>query len=132
MASPEWLAQHLNDDDIVVVAVSRMGPADVKAYGKGHIPGALHWRWQEMLRDSAKRDFPTQVAFALRMAGQGISPDTTVVIYGEVILFGGDAWWDQFKDTETLCRMLQAGEHARARSWCIAACRTVPPSFTLH
>jgi len=93
LVSPEWLHERLHDENIVLVEVSGMGPADISAYGKGHLPGAVNWQWQETLWDAVKRDFPTPEVFAERMDSQGIGPQSMVVIYGEDIQFGSYAWW---------------------------------------
>jgi thiosulfate/3-mercaptopyruvate sulfurtransferase len=93
LVSPEWLAARQDDPDLCLIEVAGLRPEDLELYGKGHVPGAHSWRWQEMLWDSHTRDFPSPERFAQRLGEAGIDNDTTVVFYGEGLQFGVYAWW---------------------------------------
>lgn len=93
LVSPEWLAAHIDDPDTCLIEIAGLGQDEMQAYRAGHVPGAIGWKWKDMLWDPAMREFPSPDAFAGRLAESGIGNDTTVVFYGEDIQFGLYAWW---------------------------------------
>lgn len=93
LVDPAWLEAHRGDPKVRLIEIAGMGQDEMQAYGAGHIPGAVCWKWKEMLWDPYKRDFPSPEEFARRNARAGISNDTTVVFYGEGVQFGIYAWW---------------------------------------
>lgn len=84
LVSTEWLAEHLDHPDVVVVESDE----DVLLYHTGHIPGAVKVDWHADLNDSLTRDYLNAVAFAELMSAKGISRDSTVVFYGDNF-----NWW---------------------------------------
>lgn len=84
LVSTSWLAQHLNDDDVVVVESDE----DVLLYETGHIPGAVKIDWHTDLQDPVTRDYVDGEGFAELMSAKGISRDSTVVFYGD-----NYNWW---------------------------------------
>jgi thiosulfate/3-mercaptopyruvate sulfurtransferase len=84
LVSTEWLAQHLNDPDLVVVESDE----DTLLYHTGHIPGAIKIDWVADLNDPVMRDYLDAEQFARLMSKHGIRPDTTVVFYGDNF-----NWW---------------------------------------
>ena len=93
LVTPDWLAARGGDPDVRVIEIAGIGQDDLRAYKAGHVPGAVCWKWQEMLWDAHRRDFPSPEEFARRAAAAGIGNDTTVVFYGEDVQFGLYAWW---------------------------------------
>src|SRR4051812_30043138 len=93
LVDPAWLAEHLDDPNVVVIEIAGLGQEEMQAYRCGHVPGAFGWDWKKMLWDSHSRDFPAPDDFARRLGEAGISNDTTVVFYGEPVQFGIYAWW---------------------------------------
>jgi thiosulfate/3-mercaptopyruvate sulfurtransferase len=79
-----WLAEHLNDADIRIVESNE----DILLYGSGHIPNAVHIDWRADLNDPVQRDYIAPEAFAKLAARNGISPETTVIFYGDKA-----NWW---------------------------------------
>jgi thiosulfate/3-mercaptopyruvate sulfurtransferase len=79
-----WLADHLGDPGIVVVESDE----DVLLYEMGHIPGAVKIDWHTDLQDPVTRDYLDAEAFAELMAANGITPETTVIFYGD-----NHNWW---------------------------------------
>jgi len=79
-----WLQEHLNDPSIRIVESNE----DVLLYDTGHIPGAVHIDWRGDLQDNTIRDYITPERFAEVCARNGISPETTVVFYGDK-----SNWW---------------------------------------
>lgn len=93
LVSPAWLEAHLDDPKIIVIDIAGLGQEQMQAYKAGHIPGAVCWKWKEMLWDERARDFPAPDEFARRLGAAGIANDTLVVIYGAPMQFGVYAWW---------------------------------------
>jgi thiosulfate/3-mercaptopyruvate sulfurtransferase len=79
LVSTEWVEAHGNDARVRLVEVD----VDTKAYDEGHIPGAIAWNWPDQLCDTLRRDILPRDRFEELMGHSGISPDTTVVIYGD-------------------------------------------------
>ncbi|MEA3210399.1 MAG: thiosulfate/3-mercaptopyruvate sulfurtransferase [Chthoniobacter sp.] len=84
LVSTDWLADHLNEPGLRIVESNE----DVLLYDTGHIPGAVHIDWRQDLQDSLIRDYISPEAFAEVCAKNGISPDTTVLFYGDK-----SNWW---------------------------------------
>ena len=93
LVSPAWLQKHRNDSKVKLIEIAGMNQDEMQAYKAGHIPGAVCWKWKEMLWDPLRRDFPAPEDFARRCGAAGIGNDTTVVFYGEGLQFGIYAWW---------------------------------------
>src|SRR5487761_2631478 len=79
LVSTEWLAEPLDDPGLVVAESDE----DVLLYETGHIPGAVKLDWHTDLNDPVLRDYVSAESFAELMAERGITPDTTVVVYGD-------------------------------------------------
>jgi len=81
VVSPAWLAQHLNDPDLVLLHVG------VKAeYDAGHIPGARHLNYQDLaVSDRASGGLTLQMLPAdllkQRLEAAGISNGSRIVLY---------------------------------------------------
>jgi thiosulfate/3-mercaptopyruvate sulfurtransferase len=84
LVSTEWLAQHLHDPGQRIVESNE----DVLLYDTGHIPGAVHIDWREDLQDPLVRDYISPEAFAALAGKHGITPETTVIFYGDK-----SNWW---------------------------------------
>ena len=84
LVSTEWVAEHLDDPDVVIVESDE----DVLLYNTGHIPGAIKVDWVADLNDPLVRDYLTAEAFATLAGQKGIKPETTVVFYGDNF-----NWW---------------------------------------
>ena len=84
LVTTEWLAAHLDDPGLVVAESDE----DVLLYDTGHIPGAVKIDWHADLNDPLTRDYVDADAFAALMSAKGITPDTTIVFYGDQ-----NNWW---------------------------------------
>ena len=93
LVTPAWLDAHTGDPKVRLVDIAGLGQDQMQAYKAGHVPGAVCWKWKDMLWDPLTRDFPAPGEFARRCAAAGIANDTTVVFYGEGMQFGVYAWW---------------------------------------
>jgi thiosulfate/3-mercaptopyruvate sulfurtransferase len=79
LVSTEWLAAHSNDPGLRVVEVD----VDTTAFDQGHVHGAISWNWQTELQDAIRRDLAAPTAFEELLGKAGISPETTIVLYGD-------------------------------------------------
>ena len=79
-----WLQEHLDDPSIRIVESNE----DVLLYDTGHIPGAVHIDWRGDLQDNTVRDYIAPDKFAEVCSKNGITPDTTVIFYGDK-----SNWW---------------------------------------
>ena len=86
-----WLADRLNDPQVRIIEVS--SDAEGKAYHKGHIPGAVFWFWKDALWHTTDREFTTPREMARRLGKLGVSPESTVVLYGDPVQYGTYALW---------------------------------------
>jgi thiosulfate/3-mercaptopyruvate sulfurtransferase len=85
LVSTQWVAEHLDDTENVRVVES---DEDVLLYDIGHVPNAVKIDWVEDLNDPLMRDYLDPEHFASLMAEKGITPETTVVFYGD-----RNNWW---------------------------------------
>jgi thiosulfate/3-mercaptopyruvate sulfurtransferase len=79
LVTTEWVANHLNDPNLRLVEID----VDTSAYEQGHIPGAVGWNWQTQLQDTLRRDLADQRSFSQLAGNAGITPQTTVILYGD-------------------------------------------------
>jgi thiosulfate/3-mercaptopyruvate sulfurtransferase len=84
LVTTEWLAARLGQPGIVVAESDE----DVLLYDTGHIPGAVKIDWHADLNDPLTRDYVDAEGFAALMSSKGITPDTTIVFYGDQ-----NNWW---------------------------------------
>ncbi len=84
LVSTAWVAENKDADNVRVVESNE----DVLLYSTGHIPGAVHIDWVRDLNDAIRRDYLNAEEFTALMGKNGISPDTTVVFYGDK-----NNWW---------------------------------------
>jgi thiosulfate/3-mercaptopyruvate sulfurtransferase len=90
LVESDWVAEHLNDDNVVVAEVDE----NPDLYDEGHIAGAVRLHWKEDLQDPIERDLIEKGPFEQLMARSGISNDTTVVVYGDKNnWFAAYAYW---------------------------------------
>jgi thiosulfate/3-mercaptopyruvate sulfurtransferase len=79
LVSTDWVAQHLNDPNVRVIEVD----PDTTAYAQAHIPGAVGWNWETELQDQVRRTLAGKEQFEALCSRAGITPDTTVIVYGD-------------------------------------------------
>ncbi|RMF66283.1 MAG: sulfurtransferase [Calditrichaeota bacterium] len=79
VVSTDWVEKQKGDRSVVVVEVD----VDTKAYDEGHIPGAVGWNWKTQLCDTVRRDIIPKTELEKLLSESGISPDTTIVLYGD-------------------------------------------------
>ena len=79
LVSTDWVKDNLGKPGIKLVEID----VDTKAYDAGHIPGAAGFNWQTQLQDQVRRDIIGKEAFEKLVGDAGISPNDTVVLYGD-------------------------------------------------
>jgi thiosulfate/3-mercaptopyruvate sulfurtransferase len=84
LVSTEWVDTHKHDPKVRLVESNE----DPLLYRVGHVPGAVEIDWTRDLNDPLRRDYLQSHGFAALMSRAGISPDTTVVLYGDK-----NNWW---------------------------------------
>ena len=84
LVSADWVEEHLNDPHVRIVESDE----DVLLYDMGHIPGSVKIDWQGDLQDQLVRDYIDAEKFAAICSRAGITPETTVVFYGDK-----SNWW---------------------------------------
>jgi thiosulfate/3-mercaptopyruvate sulfurtransferase len=84
LVTTDWVAEHLNDPNIRLVESNE----DILLYVSGHIAGAVQVDWTTDLNDPVTRDYLSGKKFAELMGRIGVTPDTTVVFYGDK-----SNWW---------------------------------------
>ncbi len=84
LVSTEWLAEHLNDENLVLIESNE----DPLLYSQGHIPGAYEVDWTRDLNDPLRRDYLQVEAFSALLSRIGYTPNSTVVLYGDK-----NNWW---------------------------------------
>jgi thiosulfate/3-mercaptopyruvate sulfurtransferase len=84
LVSAQWVEDHLDDPNVVLVEVDE----DTAAYDKGHIAGAIKLDWTTDLQDQVRRDFVNKAQFEALLSSRGVSNDDTIVLYG-----GNNNWF---------------------------------------
>jgi thiosulfate/3-mercaptopyruvate sulfurtransferase len=84
LVTTEWVSRHLEHASIRLVESNE----DALLYSSGHVPNAVHVDWTTDLNDPVRRDYIEPRAFAALAGRLGITPDTTVVFYGDK-----NNWW---------------------------------------
>lgn len=101
IVSPEWLAEHLDDEGLVIVDL-RWSVADGPrraAYDAGHVPGAVFADLDVDLSGAAseaagRHPLPTPIRFGEAMSRLGIGDRTRVVVYDDAGgVIAARLWW---------------------------------------
>ena len=79
LVSTDWLAQNLDNPQVRVIEVS-VNPG---LYERAHIPGAVNFSWHNDLNDKVRRDIVSKDDFEKLLSKSGVTPETTVVLYGD-------------------------------------------------
>lgn len=84
LVSTQWVSEHLNDPNIRLVESNE----DLLLYPSGHIAGAAQVDWTSDLNHQVVRDYLGRAEFEKLCSRLGITPDTTVIFYGDK-----SNWW---------------------------------------
>lgn len=84
LVSTRWVAEHLDDPAVRIVESDE----DPLLYATGHIPGAVEVDWHRDLNHPVRRDALDREGFERLASRLGITPETTVIFYGDK-----NNWW---------------------------------------
>jgi len=84
LVSTEWVLEHQNDENVRLIESNE----DPLLYSAGHIPGAVEIDWTRDLNDPLRRDYLDRAGFEALARRIGITPETTLVFYGDK-----NNWW---------------------------------------
>ena len=84
LVTTDWVASHLDDPTVRIIESNE----DPLLYPSGHIPGAVQVDWSRDLNDPLRRDYLDKAGFEALMARIGVTPEMTVVFYGDK-----NNWW---------------------------------------
>ncbi len=101
LVDTQWVADHADDPGIRIVESNE----DQLVYPSGHVPGAVEIDWTRDLNDQVRRDYVGGEGFAELCGRMGITPETTVVFYGDK-----NNWWAAYAYW-----VFQLFGHSRAR-----------------
>jgi thiosulfate/3-mercaptopyruvate sulfurtransferase len=79
LVSTDWLEANIERDDLRVIEVS-VNPG---TYERGHIPGAVNFRWHTDLVDTVSRDLVSQEDSQTLLRGAGVSEGDEIILYGD-------------------------------------------------
>ena len=85
LVTTQWVDQHRGETDTYRIIESN---EDVLLYDTGHIPEAVKVDWHTDLQDAVVRDYVSPEKFAELCGRLGITPDTTLIFYGDK-----NNWW---------------------------------------
>jgi thiosulfate/3-mercaptopyruvate sulfurtransferase len=84
LVSTDWVSKNLSTPGIRLIESDE----DTLLYSTGHIPGAVNVDWTVDLNDQIRRDYITRTGFEQLMSRIGVTPETTVIFYGDK-----NNWW---------------------------------------
>ena len=79
LVDTEWLEKNINNPKIRLIEVSVIPGV----YERGHIQGAVNFKWHTDLVDTVNRDIVSKDKFQDLLIKSGINQDSTIIIYGD-------------------------------------------------
>lgn len=79
LVDTKWVQENLNNPNVRLIEVS-VNPGQ---FERGHIPGAVNFKWHTDLVDTVRRDIVDKSNFQQKLRQAGINKDTTIVLYGD-------------------------------------------------
>lgn len=118
LASADWLAEHLDDENLMVLDATVYLPTEpysaVERYAQGHIRGAIFFNLDTFSDPEAyfPHMAPTPGRFS-RLAGElGITTHTHVVVYDQKGLFSAARAWVQSEPASQITPKPHAAIHS--------------------
>ncbi len=106
LVTADWVAEHGRDQGVRLIEVD----VDTTAYDSGHIEGAVGWNWKQQLQDQTSRDLAPRDKLEELLSQSGITPDTTIVLYGDNNnWFAAYAYWQLKYQGHDNVRLLNGG-----------------------
>jgi len=92
LVDTDWVSHHMSDS---TVRVAEVDYDPVANYSNGHVPGAVLFDWKKDLNDPLTRDILSKTQLEELLGKNGVSNDTTLVLYGDFNnWFAAYAFWD--------------------------------------
>ena len=79
LVDTDWLEKNINNPKIRLIEVSVIPGV----YERGHIQGAVNFKWHTDLVDTVSRDIVSKDNFQDLLIKSGINQDSTIIIYGD-------------------------------------------------
>ena len=79
LVNTDWLEKNINNSKVSVIEVSVIPGV----YEKGHIEGAVNFKWHTDLVDTVSRDIISKDKLQDLLRKSGINQDSTIVLYGD-------------------------------------------------
>ena len=79
LVDTNWLEENINNPKIRLIEVSVIPGV----YERGHIQGAVNFKWHTDLVDTVSRDIVSKDKFQDLLIKSGINQDSTIIIYGD-------------------------------------------------
>ena len=79
LVDTNWLEQNINDPTIRIIEVSVIPGV----YERGHIQGAVNFKWHTDLVDTVSRDIVSKDKLQNLLQKSGINQEDTIIIYGD-------------------------------------------------
>lgn len=91
LVTTDWAEEHLKDPNVRILEVD-WDPSS--AYELGHVPGSALVDWKKDINDPLQRDILSREQFEKLMSRVGATPDTALVLYGDMRnWFAAFAFW---------------------------------------
>lgn len=91
LVETDWVQNNINDASVRIVEVDYDPTAN---YLQGHIPNAVLFDWRKDMNDQITRDILSKQQLEELLSRNGISNDTTIVLYGDFNnWFAAYAFW---------------------------------------
>ncbi|WP_141728353.1 sulfurtransferase, partial [Devosia insulae] len=103
LVTTDWLAEHIDDANVVLVDASWYMPAANRSgraeYLKSHLPGAVFFGIDDIADKTTTLPhmLPTPEAFADAVGKLGIADTDTIVVYDEAGVFAAPRVWWSFR-----------------------------------
>jgi len=79
LVNTDWLEKNINNSKVSIIEVSVIPGV----YEKGHIEGAVNFKWHTDLVDTVSRDIISKDKLQDLLRKSGINQDSTIVLYGD-------------------------------------------------
>ena len=84
LVSADWVKENIANPKVAIIEVDE----DTTLYAQSHIEDAITFHWREDLQDGQRRDIISREKFEELLSKNGITNETTVVLYG-----GNNNWF---------------------------------------
>ncbi|MFC1602164.1 sulfurtransferase [Pseudomonadota bacterium] len=84
IAETDYILENLNSDDVVLIdarSADEYSGRQMMSSRGGHIPGAKHWDWQEIMDPLNNQRFKGRAELERALADRGVTPDKQVITY---------------------------------------------------